>query len=134
MGYWGIKIFEDDITCDAQDEFNKNLKMGRTPEEASESTLERLLKGSDEPITNLDSKYLDLVKTLDRRYLALIYIGLAATQLEMNCLQDKVKRKAIEYIEDGADLDFWGEEGGENYEVRKKVLDDLKQNLLNYQY
>ncbi|EJR29557.1 hypothetical protein IIG_03881 [Bacillus cereus VD048] len=45
--------------------------------------------------------------------------------------QDEVRSNAITLIERGADLGLWEEAGEEDYDERKKVLNTLKQQLIN---
>ncbi len=55
--------------------------------------------------------------------MSLVFIGLAAIQLEKDCLQEEVRSHAIILIEQGSDE--------EDYEERKKVLIALKRQLIN---
>ena len=51
--------------------------------------------------------------------------------MEKGCLQEEVRNKAIALIERGADLELWEEADTEDYEERKRVLDEFKQQLIN---
>jgi len=64
--------------------------------------------------------------------MSLVYIGLAAIQLERKCLQEQVCNNAICLIERGADIELWEEADQKSYEERKRVLNGFKQKLLNY--
>ncbi|MEI4803987.1 MarR family transcriptional regulator [Bacillus sp. FJAT-51639] len=117
MGAWGTGIFDDDTTCDVRDEFIDYLEEGKTPKEATQTILE---------------EYLDEFNTDDDlEVMSLVYIGLASIQLEKNCIQEQVRKNAIELIERGADLELWEEADENDYEERKKVLSEFKQKLLN---
>ncbi|MBM7096710.1 DUF4259 domain-containing protein [Bacillus sp. H-16] len=115
MGAWDTGIFDDDTACDVRDEFLDYLEQGHTPKEATEFVLDDYLEeySFDE----------------DQEVLSLVYCGLAAVQLEKNCLQKDVKTTTIGLIKGGADLEMWEEAGGEEYRNREKVLNDLKQAL-----
>ncbi|HDX9611480.1 TPA: DUF4259 domain-containing protein [Bacillus toyonensis] len=117
MGAWGTGLFDDDTTCDVKEQFIEYLEEDNSIEEATKLILEEYLDEFD-----IDE---------DLEVLSLVYIGLAAIQLEKGCLQDEVRNNAIALIERGADLELWEEADEEDYEERKKVLDTLKQQLIN---
>ncbi|MED4784687.1 MarR family transcriptional regulator [Brevibacillus choshinensis] len=116
MGAWGTGIFEDDTTCDVRDELIDLLEEGMSVEEATKRISDNYLKEF-----SIDD---------DLEVMSLVYIGLAATQLENNCLQEEVRKQTIELIERGADLELW-EEAEEDYVERKKVLNEFKQKLIS---
>ncbi|KAA0764547.1 DUF4259 domain-containing protein [Bacillus sp. SH5-2] len=117
MGAWGTGLFDDDTTCDVKDQFIEYIEEGNSVEEATKLVLEEYV---DE---------FDIGEDLE--VMSLVYIGLAAIQLEKGCLQEEVRSNAIALIERGADLELWEEAGEEEYEERKKVLDEFKQQLIN---
>jgi EAL domain-containing protein (putative c-di-GMP-specific phosphodiesterase class I) len=118
MGAWGAGLFDDDTTCDVKEQFIEYLEEDNSVEEATKLILEEYLDEFD-----IDE---------DLEVMSLVYIGLAAIQLEKGCLQDEVRNNAIALIERGADLELWEEADAEDYEERKKVLNTLKQQLINY--
>ncbi|OOR05675.1 MarR family transcriptional regulator [Bacillus mycoides] len=117
MGAWGTGLFDDDTTCDVKDQFIDYLDEGNSAEEATKLVLEEYLDEFD-----IDE---------DLEEMSLVFIGLAAIQLEKGCIQDEVRSNAITLIERGADLELWEEAGEEDYDERKKVLNTLKQQLIN---
>ncbi|MBK5347306.1 MarR family transcriptional regulator [Bacillus sp. TH44] len=117
MGAWGTGLFDDDTTCDVKDQFIEYLDEGNSAEEATKLVLEEYLDEFD-----IDE---------DLEEMSLVFIGLAAIQLEKGCIQDEVRSNAITLIERGADLELWEEAGEEDYDERKKVLNTLKQQLIN---
>lgn len=117
MGAWGTGLFDDDTTCDVKDQFIEYLDEGNSAEEATKLVLEEYV---DE---------FDIGEDLE--VMSLVYIGLAAIQLEKGCLQEEVRSNAVALIERGADLELWEEAGEEEYEERKNVLDTFKQKLSN---
>lgn len=117
MGAWGTGIFDDDTSCDVRDDFIDYLEEGKTVEEATKIILEEYLEEY-----NINE---------DLEVLSLVYIGLSAIQLEKNCLQEHLRKSTIELIERGADLELWEESAEkEDYEERKKVLNNFKEKLL----
>ena len=117
MGAWGTGLFDDDTTCDVKEQFIEYIEEGNSVEEATKHILEEYV---DE---------FDIEEELE--VMSLVYIGLAAIQLEKGCLQEEVRSNAIALIERGADLELWEEADAEDYEERKKVLDKFKQQLIN---
>ncbi|MGG1339976.1 MarR family transcriptional regulator [Bacillus thuringiensis] len=113
----GTGLFDDDTTCDVKEQFIEYLEEDNSVEEATKLILEEYLEEFD-----IDE---------DLEVMSLVYIGLAAIQLEKGCLQDEVRNNAIALIERGADLELWEEADAEDYEERKKVLNTLKQQLIN---
>lgn len=116
MGAWGTGIFEDDTTCDVRGDFIDYLEEGKSVELATQLIVEEY---SDK--YSIDD---------DLEVMSLVYIGLSAIQLDKKCLQEQVRKNAIELIDRGADLELW-EEDEDDYEERKRVLSEFKQKLLN---
>lgn len=92
MGAWGTGLFDDDTTCDVKDQFIEYIEEGNSAEEATKLILEEYV---DE---------FDIEEELEE--MSLVYIGLAAIQLEKGCLQEEVRNKAIALIERGLTLSF----------------------------
>lgn len=118
MSAWGTGIFDDDTTCDVRDSFLDYLDQGKTVEEATAMVLEEYLDEFD--------------PDEEPEMISLVYIGLSAIQMEKHCLQAGVRQEAIKFIEHGADLELWGETSEENYVERQQILNDFKQQLVNY--
>ena len=92
MGAWGTGLFDDDTTCDVKDQFIEYIEEGNSAEEATKLILEEYV---DE---------FDIEEELEE--MSLVYIDLAAIQLEKGCLQEEVRNKAIALIERGLTLSF----------------------------
>ncbi|MBM7588000.1 hypothetical protein JOC86_004575 [Bacillus pakistanensis] len=120
MGAWGAGIFDDDTACDVRDDFIDYLEEGYSAEEASQMIIEEY----SEEFTIED----------DFEVMSLVYVGLAAIQLEKNCLQESIRKMSIQLIDRGADLELWEEADAQDYEERNKVLKELKQKLVNFKY
>ncbi|MDG4655456.1 DUF4259 domain-containing protein [Ectobacillus antri] len=115
MGAWGTGIFDNDTTCDVRDDFFEFLEEGLSVQEATQQVLDTHLEEFEEE---------------DLEVISWVYTGLAAAQLEKNVLQEEIRVKAIDLINQGADLELWAESGeDEDYEERKKVLSELRSKL-----
>lgn len=115
MGAWGTAIFSDDFACDIRDDYVEQLVKGKNKEEATQLVIDLYyseVKGTDdEPV---------------------FWFALALTQWNKGRLQNEVKMKAIEYIDNGFDLNRWDSPGNEkNYKKRREVLQKLKDTLLS---
>lgn len=115
MGIWGTKIFSDDLACDIRNEYIDLLIIGKSSEEASDEVIK--------------SNYKDVIGTDEE---SVFWFALALIQWQKGRLNEYVKNKAIEFIDNGQDLVRWNTEGNEkNYNKRKIVLQDLKATLLS---
>lgn len=119
MGAWGTGLWEDDLACDIQDEWNDLLDEGNSPRKASKIILKSWL---DE----LEDYEDDMERQPDE---SILYISLAALQMRHKALTIAIKKKAIEMIDKGADLELWEDGEQESYEERKKFLLNFKENL-----
>lgn len=119
MGAWGTGLWEDDLACDIQDEWNELLDEGMTPRKAAKIILKSWL----EELEDYDD---DLERQPDE---AILYISLAALQMRHRALTIGIKKKAIELIDKGADLELWEDSDKQDYEERKKFLMEFKEKL-----
>ena len=111
MGAWGTGLYQDDTTCDVKEEYLNLLKIGTEPEEAME-----------EMIINWE----DCIEDVEEG--PLFWFALAETQWRYGLLDEKVKEIALQYIEEGIDLERW-EEDPKLYTKRKAELEMLKEKL-----
>lgn len=111
MGTWGTGLYQDDTTCDVKEEYLNLLKIGTEPEEAME-----------EMIINWE----DCIEDVEEG--PLFWFALAETQWRYGLLDKKVKEIALQYIEEGIDLERW-EEDQKLYTKRKTELEKLKEKL-----
>ncbi len=90
----------------------------------------------DDTACNVRDNFLDYLDEFniedDLEIMSLVFIGLAAVQMDKNCLQEHVRAQAIDLINRGADLELWEETDDGGYEERKKILNGLKQKLMNF--
>ncbi|HJJ12397.1 MAG TPA: hypothetical protein OIM48_03715 [Clostridiaceae bacterium] len=111
MGTWGTGLYQDDTTCDVKEEYLNLLKIGTEPKEAME-----------EMIINWE----DCIEDVEEG--PLFWFALAETQWRYGLLDEKVKEIALQYIEEGIDLERW-EEDQKLYTKRKTELEKLKEKL-----
>lgn len=111
MGTWGTGLYQDDTTCDVKEEYLNLLKIGTEPKEAME-----------EMIINWE----DCIEDVEEG--PLFWFALAETQWKYGLLDEKVKEIALQYIEEGIDLERW-EEDQKLYTKRKTELEKLKEKL-----
>jgi hypothetical protein len=119
MGAWGTGLWEDDLSCDIQDEWNDLLDEGMSPGKATKIILNSWL----EELEDYDD---DEERQPDE---SILYISLAALQMRHRALKVGIKKKAISLIEKGADLELWEDGEKEDYEERKKFLIEFKERL-----
>ncbi|MEH7884159.1 MarR family transcriptional regulator [Bacillus sp. JJ1609] len=119
MGAWGTGLWEDDLACDIQDEWNDLLDEGMSPRKAAKIILKSWL----EELEDYDD---DIERQPDE---SILYISLAALQMRHRALTIGIKKKAIELIDKGADLELWKDSEIQDYEERKKFLIEFKEKL-----
>ena len=111
MGAWGVKIFQDDVACDVKDDYLNRLKVGYTNEEATKEVIER----NEDFTSDYDDR-------------EIFWMALAATQWKYGRLLPEVKKEALKCIQSGRNLERW-EDDEKQYEKRKKVLEELQEQL-----
>ena len=111
MGTWGTGLYQDDTTCDVKEDYINLLKIGTEPKEAMEEMIEN---------------WEDCIEDVEEG--PLFWFALADTQWKYGLLDKKVKKKALQYIEAGTDLERWKEDK-KLYERREMVLEKLKEKL-----
>lgn len=116
MGAWGATLYSDDTTCEVRDAYVDNLKHGLSDTEA----YERILHG-----------YAELLD--DREIASLVYFALADTAWKFGRLPANVKARALQLIEQGADISEWKRDAPDEVPARKKALRSLEKRLLSEQ-
>ncbi len=112
MGAWGPAIFSDDIACDVRDDYRELIGEGVSGTEATRRLVEEYRPDDDPDDTGF-------------------WLGLAATQWRLGRLEDTVKARALQVIEDGADLRRWEDEASPRDVGRRRVaLEKLREQLL----
>jgi hypothetical protein len=104
-----VDLFDADLAADVRTAFENRIKKSSSLEETTTFVLKKfkfaLEDTDDEPI---------------------IFLALAALQLEQGEIQAQVRARALEIIDSGQDLQRWEEANTEMFEARKQVLLDLK--------
>jgi hypothetical protein len=113
MGSWGTGIFSDDMACDVRAQFRQKLDDGKSPTAARKALLQHLkpalVDSDDGPV---------------------IWLALAATQVECDCLEEQVRTKALAIIDAGGDIERWREaDNPKLVNGRKAVLARLRAKL-----
>jgi hypothetical protein len=108
MGTCGTGIFDDDTTCDVRDTFEDAMSEGLDARAATDRVL------SDDAF--------DLEDADDG---PLVWLALAALQLEHGGIGFDVRGNALRIIEVGEGLDRWEEASEGLLEERKRVLEEL---------
>ncbi|MBK1813218.1 DUF4259 domain-containing protein [Clostridium sp. YIM B02505] len=114
MGTWGYGIFDDDTASDIKGDFDEYIKEGLSVTEATESILE---------------EYQEIIEE-DEEDGPTVYLALASLQMTHGQLQADIKEIALEIIESGKGFEIWEESGENELDERKKVLNQLKLQLL----
>jgi hypothetical protein len=114
MGTAGGALFDDDTACDVRDHFVHSLATAGDAAEATRS----LLAAFAVAIEDVDDG-------------PVFWLALAATQWKYGCLVPDVRSRAIDVIDNGADLSRW--QGSADRKRRQVVLRELREKLLSPQ-
>ena len=112
MGTWGTGIFDNDTAGDLRDAFEDELAIVANVVTATENVLTKFASDLD-----------------DVDYGPVIYLALAALQLEQDALQQDMRKRALEIIDSGEGLDGWEEAGPLKVQERQQVLKDFRAQL-----
>ncbi|MDM5326928.1 MarR family transcriptional regulator [Neobacillus sp. CF12] len=88
MGAWGTGLWEDDLSCDIQDEWNELMDEGVSPRK----TTKIILKSWQEEFSDYDDEEDKLADE------SILFISLAGLQMRHRALTSSVKKKAIQLI------------------------------------
>jgi hypothetical protein len=113
MKQFGPGIFDNDVAQSVRDEFTAAVAQGLSVYAAADRVLARPF---------------DFLKENDRDQ---VFLALAALQLEHGVIQPKIKKNALTVIIMGDDLEQWESKGPELYAARSKVLQELRQKLVD---
>jgi hypothetical protein len=113
MGTWGPDIFDDDFALDIKEEYQDLLESGLS----HEATTKALVDSNKDAISDPEDS-------------AVLWLALAAIQLDHNELLTVVKNNALAVINSNQDLLRWAD--SPDASSRKRVLEELKRQLLEY--
>lgn len=114
MGTWGTAIFSDDLASDIRATYRELLEDQVPDGDATRTVIE---------------SYRDL--DADEEHL--LWLALAAAQTQVGRLDDEVKTRALEVIDEGRGLELWAEAGPKQLAKRKAVLIKLREQLVGPQ-
>jgi len=115
MAPWGPGIFEEKQALDIRDQFEELFDKGMSASRITEVLAEKWAIDVD-----------------DEEDGTVFWIALAATQLENEVLEERVKERVLFIIEEEIDIElFWYE--SDDIEERKNELDELKEKLLEFE-
>lgn len=112
MGAWGAGIYQNDDSCQVKDDYIYLIRTGLSSEEATIEILEA---------------YKDLLEDIDVE--APIVFALAEVQWKYGRIVEHVKKRAIEIIETGIELESWRKDAPELLNAREKALAALNKKL-----
>ena len=116
MGAWGPGLYQDDVAEEIRDDYKDGLK--KEPNEIA--LTDQIIEKSQFFLNDPDDA-------------PIFWFALADTQWKLGRLEDRVKEKALYYIEEGGDLRRWEEENPKQAPKRAAVLEKLKEELLSPQ-
>lgn len=114
MGVWGTSIFSDDNACDVRDDYRRMIGDGLSGTEATDRLLGQWRSLENDP---------DLAATF--------WLALAGTQWKCGRLEDRVREKALQVIDNGSALRPW--RGKKLERKRSAVLEAARRQLLSPQ-
>ena len=109
MGTWGAGLFDDDISMDVQAEFEASIEEGMSIKEATKL----ILASFEEVLTDDDES-------------PIVYLTIAALQLDKGSVQKRIKKRALDIIKSGEGLERWKEARGQDRDIRLNILHDLE--------
>lgn len=109
MGSWGVKLNENDFAEDIRAQYKNKLSEGISNEMATN----QLIADYEGILDNVDDG-------------PNFWFVLADEQWRLGRLLPLVKKKTLEWIEKGGDLEIWYEESKNLGDARRKVLENLK--------
>ena len=116
MGAWGPKLYQDDIAEDVRDYYKDQLHRGKTGEQITDE----LIRDNSESLSDYDDA-------------PIFWFALADTQWNLGRLEERVKTKALYYIELGTDLERWKNEDPKGASIRERTIFELKKKLSSEQ-
>jgi hypothetical protein len=117
MGSWGSGIFDDDLALDIRAAFEREIESGADVPTATHKVLQQFASAAkdsdDSPV---------------------VYLALAALQLELGALQPEIRTKALHIIRTGKGWIGWDEYMPDwpGLTERKQVLEQFRMLLLQH--
>lgn len=111
MGADGYEIFDDDVAADVRGTFEAAVKEGASIVQATATVL---------------GEWADMLDDIDDG--PVIWLALAAVQLDHGELQPKIRERAVRVIDDGTDSAKWE---GVHIEGRRQTLARFRERLVS---
>src|SRR4051794_1625008 len=111
MGVFGTAVFSDDDAADIREDYRDSIGDGMSGPDATDKILSEYSGQAEESV---------------------MWLALAATQWKGGRLEERVKKRAIEIIDAGSDLNRW-QDNPSLIAKRKVVLEKLRSQLLSPQ-
>lgn len=115
MGSWGTGIFDDDLAVDVRSDFEELVEED----------------GLDIAVATRKILRKYQIELEDEDSAPIIYLALAALQLEYDEVLPEIRERVLEIIEEDQGLSLWEEEDEDLLLERKEVLNELKAELLD---
>ena len=112
MGYWGTDLYQNDTSLDVKEEFEEQLRKGRSVEEITSELIKEFSCVEDELCEE-----------------CAFWFALADTQWTWGVLLPHVKEKALQLLGNDGDMACWQNEKLVIQLQRKRVLRDLQYKL-----
>lgn len=113
MGAWGYKLYENDAALDIEAVFEEEYEEGKNIKEIEKKVKEEfssMLDEEDDEATNFWSILADL-------------------ECKYGVLTEETKKKALELIKSGRDVEFWKESNEDLAQKREEVLKELAKKI-----
>ena len=113
MATWGYDIFDNDVATDVRGVFEDELQLRASVPHATAVVLREWKDAMDDPDDG-----------------PIVWLALAALQVERDALQTSVRDHALAVIDDGAGMRGWEESAStDDHAGRMRVLADLRGRL-----
>ena len=112
MGTWGVGIFQDDFAGDVRAAFEDEIAAGAN----SSTAAKRVLLSFADSLDDTDEE-------------PVLYLALASLQLNLGVVNQEIRKRVLEIIDNGEGLDGWEEADPQNLIKRKEVLNGLRARL-----
>ncbi|QEH67730.1 hypothetical protein [Cellulosilyticum sp. WCF-2] len=119
MGTWGTGLYSNDLALDLKGTYMRLLKEGKTKEEVERLTIEQYEDTMECEDEDEDDETIDA------------WLVLADLEWKYGRLSERVKARALGYLETGKGLEAWEECSNTDYKKREQVLEQLREKLLS---
>lgn len=116
MGIWGVKIFQNDLAEDIRELYKELIENEENHVKVTKEIIEQYKEN------------------LEKEEISVFWFALASIQMEYGVLLERVKKKALYYLESKKDTERWKTESTkEDYNERKEELELLKKSIICFE-